>query len=72
MVYLPTFGLRLDFETFVLTNPVTATTPYTVGPSSVGAGSGNSIGQCQTDTFAVTNPGGEGRDICSSCIGLNL
>ena len=50
---------RLDFETFVLSNPVTITT-LTIGPSTVKAGSGNSIGQCQTDTFAVTSPCGKG------------
>ena len=56
--------IRLDFEAFVLSNPVTVTT-ITVGPApaTVVAGSGNSIGQCQADTFSVTNPGGRGMKV---------
>merc|ERR1711970_725029 len=50
--------IRLDFESFVLSNPVTVTT-ITIGPASTGAGSGNSLGECQTDTFAVSSPCGK-------------
>ena len=43
-----------------MSNPVTATT-ITIGPTTAAAGTGNSLGQCQTDTFTVTNPGGNGK-----------
>ena len=52
--------LRLDFETFVLSDPVTATT-ITVGPATAAAGTANSIGQCNVDTFSVTVPGGKSQ-----------
>ena len=50
--------LRLDFETFVLNDPVTAET-VTVGPSTAAAGSANSLGARNTDQFSVTAPGGK-------------
>jgi hypothetical protein len=50
--------LRIDFETFVLNDPVTATT-ITVGPAAAAAGSANRIGNCDTDSFGVTVPGGK-------------
>ena len=50
--------LRLDFETFVLNDPVTATT-ITVGPTTAAAGTANSLGACNTDQFSVTAPGGK-------------
>ena len=50
--------LRLDFETFVLNNPVTVTTLTVAGPdAAIAAGSANSLGDCQVDQFTVTTPG---------------
>ena len=54
--------LRLDFETFVMNNPVTATT-VTVGPATAAAGTANSLGACNVDTFTVTAPGAK----CECC-----
>ena len=39
-----------------MNSPVTATT-VTVGPSTAAAGSANSLGACNVDTFTVTSPG---------------
>jgi len=64
--------LRLDFETFAMSNPVTATT-ITIGPTTAAAGTGNSLGQCQTDTFTVTNPGGNAPPvICGTNTGEHM
>jgi len=64
--------LRLDFETFALNNPVTATT-ITIGPSTAAAGSGNSLGQCQTDTFTVSSPCGKAPPvICGTNTGEHM
>ena len=50
--------MRLDFETFVLNNPVTVTTLTVAGPdAAIAAGSANSLGDCQVDQFTVTTPG---------------
>merc|ERR1712106_119503 len=50
--------LRLDFETFALANPVTAT-DITVGAAAAADGSANRIGNCDTDSFTTTSPGGK-------------
>jgi len=64
--------LRLDFETFVLSDPVTATT-ITVGPATAAAGTANSIGQCNVDTFSVTVPGGKTPPvICGTNTGYHM
>merc|ERR1719295_980656 len=64
--------LRLDFETFALNNPVTLTT-ITIGPSTAAAGSGNSLGQCQTDTFTVSSPCGKAPPvICGTNTGEHM
>merc|ERR1719348_952145 len=49
--------LRLDFETFVLSNPVTK--PATTFGTDGADGAGNRMGNCETDIFSVTNPGGK-------------
>merc|ERR1719233_1519395 len=46
--------LRLDFETFVLNNPVTSTA-ITISTTL----NANRIGSCDTDSFGVTVPGGK-------------
>jgi len=64
--------LRLDFETFVLNNPVTATT-ITVGPTAAAAGSANSLGACTVDMFMVTVPGGKAPPvICGTNTGSHM
>jgi len=64
--------LRLDFETFVMNNPVTATT-VTVGDSPNAAGSANSIGNCDVDTFSVTAPGSKSPPvICGTNTGQHM
>jgi len=64
--------LRLDFETFVLNNPVTITT-VTVGPGTAAAGSATRIGNCDTDSFAVTVPGGKSPPlICGTNTGQHM
>merc|ERR1719427_224464 len=44
--------LRLDFETFSISNPVTDTTATITATS-------NRAGNCDTDSFSVTSPGGK-------------
>ncbi len=56
--------LRLDFETFLITGPsidVTSIGTITSGqlPISAGAIPATTVGQCLTDTFALTSPGGD-------------
>lgn len=64
--------LRLDFETFVLNDPVTATT-ITVGPTTAAAGTANSLGACNTDQFSVTAPGGKSPPvICGTNTGEHM
>ena len=55
--------LRLDFETFVLNDPVTATTGTVGTASPAAAGLANSLGNCFTDQFSVTAPGGKSNDL---------
>jgi len=63
--------LRLDFETFVLNNPVTATA-VTVGPAAA-AGAANRVGNCDTDNFSVTTPGGKAPPlICGTNTGQHM
>lgn len=59
------FQLRLDFSSFVITGPSTATVStvklFSGLPSNSVGGAGVSAAeatQCLTDTFSVTNPGG--------------
>jgi len=64
--------LRLDFETFVLSNPVTATT-VTIGPATAAAGSATRVGNCDTDSFGVTVPGGKSPPIiCGTNTGQHM
>jgi len=49
--------LRLDFETFILANPVTLTDVSTSGDDP--ALLSNRLGNCDTDSFQVTVPGGK-------------
>merc|ERR1712106_1139757 len=64
--------LRLDFETFSLSNPVTATA-ITVGPAAAADGSANRIGNCDTDSFTVTSPGGKSPPlICGTNTGQHM
>jgi len=64
--------LRLDFETFVLNDPVTAST-VTVGPATNAAGTANSLGDCNTDQFSVTAPGGKSPPvICGTNSGQHM
>jgi len=64
--------LRLDFETFVLSNPVTATT-VTIGPATAAAGSATRQGNCDTDSFGVTVPGGKSPPIiCGTNTGQHM
>jgi len=63
--------LRLDFETFVLNNPVTATT-ITVGAAGAG-GAATRQGNCDTDYFGVTVPGGKTPPlICGTNTGQHM
>jgi len=62
--------LRLDFETFVLNDPITATT-VTFGPAN--AGQGTRQGNCDSDTFGVTVPGGKAPPlICGTNTGQHM
>jgi len=64
--------LRLDFETFAMTNPVTVTT-ITHGPGTAAAGSANSLGNCQVDTFGVTTSGAKSPPtICGTNTGEHM
>jgi len=68
--------LRLDFETFVLNDPVTAT-DVTVGPvganAAAVAGSANRIGNCDTDSFSVTSPSSKAPPlICGTNTGQHM
>jgi len=65
--------LRLDYETFVLSNPVTATT-VTIGPTgAAAAGQGTRQGNCDTDSFGVTVPGGKSPPIiCGTNTGQHM
>jgi len=64
--------LRLDFETFVMNNPVTVTT-VTVGPSTAAAGTANSLGNCDVDTFTITAPGAKSPPvICGTNTGQHM
>lgn len=63
--------LRLDFETFVLNNPVTAIA-VTVGPAAA-SGTANRIGNCDTDSFTITTPGGKAPPlICGTNTGQHM
>jgi len=60
--------LRLDFETFVMNNPVTATDITTATPINA-----NRIGSCDTDSFSVTVPGGKSPPtICGTNSGYHM
>jgi len=60
--------LRLDFETFVLSNPVTAT-DITISTTL----NANRIGSCDTDSFGVTVPGGKSPpQICGTNTGQHM
>merc|ERR550519_2369507 len=60
--------LRLDFETFVLNNPVTATAVTIT--TTVNA---NRVGSCDTDSFGVTVPGGKSPpQICGTNTGQHM
>merc|ERR1719419_1736865 len=64
--------LRLDFETFVMNNPVTATA-VTIGPATAAAGSANRIGNCDVDSFSVTTPGAKSPPIiCGTNTGQHM
>lgn len=64
--------LRLDFETFVLNTPVTAVAT-TVGAVGNADGSANRIGNCDTDSFTVTTPGGKAPPvICGTNSGQHM
>jgi len=61
--------LRLDFETFVLNNPVTATA--TTG--GTGDPTFSRVGNCDTDTFGITTPGGKSPPaICGTNTGQHM
>merc|ERR1712106_230265 len=63
--------LRLDFETFVLNNPVTITT--VTGLAAVGAGSFNNLGACVVDSFSITSPGSKAPPaICGTNTGYHM
>jgi len=66
--------LRLDFETFVLNNPVTVTTLTVAGPdAAIAAGSANSLGDCQVDQFTVTTPGAKSPPVlCGTNTGYHM
>jgi len=65
--------LRLDFETFVLSNPVTATTITIGAAATAAAGSGTRQGNCDTDSFGVTVPGGKSPPIiCGTNTGQHM
>merc|ERR1719219_380257 len=60
--------LRLDFETFVLNNPVTSTA-ITITTTL----NANRIGSCDTDSFGVTVPGGKSPpQICGTNTGQHM
>merc|ERR1719474_862841 len=64
--------LRLDFETFQLSNPVTAT-DITIGPAAAMAGSANRIGNCDVDNFSVSTPGAKSPPIiCGTNTGQHM
>lgn len=59
--------LRLDFETFILSEPVTATTGRFAGATL------HTRGQCNTDVFGVTSPGyGSVPNICGTNTGYHM
>jgi hypothetical protein len=69
--------LRLDFQNFVITGPSTDTT--VVGNANfnnlvnAGGRAVTATGQCQTDTFSVTNPGGTAPPlICGTNTGQHM
>jgi len=63
--------LRLDFETFVLSDPVTVTT--LIGLAAVGAGAFNNLGACVTDSFSVSSPGAKAPPlICGTNTGYHM
>ena len=57
------FQLRLDFSTFVITGPSTDTNSLQLATAGVALAGGGKIlttmTQCLSDTFSVTNPGGQ-------------
>jgi len=60
--------LRLDFETFILANPVTVT-----DASNDGTLDTNRLGNCDTDSFQVTVPGGKATPkICGINTGQHM
>jgi len=60
--------LRLDFETFVLNNPVTATAVTITTTDNA-----NRVGSCDTDSFGVTVPGGKSPPlICGTNTGQHM
>jgi len=64
-------NLRLDFETFVLSNPVTDVTG--TGGTENGLTLNNRVGNCDTDFFTITNPGGESPPIiCGTNTGQHM
>jgi len=63
--------LRLDFETFVLNDPVTPT-DITVGTAGA-PGAATRQGNCDTDSFGVTVPGGKAPPIiCGTNTGQHM
>ena len=67
------FQLRLDFNTFMIAGPTTSTVTDTNvlhGVPTAGGTAAVRFGNCDTDQFTVTNPGGTGsRVICGTNTG---
>ena len=61
--------LRLDFETFVIAGPSTATATFELlnGAPNAGGGAATLASQCSTDSFSVSNSfGGNFNTICGT------
>lgn len=64
--------LRLDFETFVLSNPVTDVAAV-IGFDNAGNTNQNRVGNCDTDFFSVTSPGSKAPPIiCGVATGQHM
>jgi len=63
--------LRLDFEAFALSNPVTTTTA--TGGTEAAVSLTNRVGNCDTDFFTVTSPGSKSPPIiCGTNTGQHM